>query len=251
MPYLRALSFLFALTVSLIFAAPLQWLARRYDWPIQHRIQMAFCRVMLATIGIRIEGHGNIPGASPRFVVANHVSWTDILALASLHPLVFLAKKEVASWPVLGFLARLQGTVFVERENRRAIPLVNAALSEKMRGGNDVVVFAEGTSSDGSSVLKFNAAHFGMLADMQAAGEVFSLAPVGIAYSRDVGWYGDMTFVPHLWSLMKSGGVVCQIFFGDALETQGRDRKQLAAETEARVRDLLQAARSVSPKNSR
>ncbi len=170
MPYLRALAFLLALTATLVFAAPLQWLARRFDWPLQHRIQMAFCRVMLAIIGIRVEAHGKIPGASPRFVVANHVSWTDILALASVQPLVFLAKKEVASWPVLGFLARLQGTVFVERENRRAIPLVNAALSEKMRGGNDVVVFAEGTSSDGTSVLKFNAAHFAMLADMQAAG---------------------------------------------------------------------------------
>ncbi|MCW2272756.1 1-acyl-sn-glycerol-3-phosphate acyltransferase [Rhodoblastus acidophilus] len=251
MPYLRALAFLLALTLSLIFAAPLQWLARRFDWPLQHRIQMAFCRVMLATIGIRVEAHGTIPGARPRFLVANHVSWTDILALASVTPLVFLAKKEVASWPVLGFLARLQGTVFVERENRRALPLVNAALSEKMRGGNDVVVFAEGTSSDGSSVLKFNAAHFAMLADMQAAGQSFTLAPVGIAYSRDVGWYGDMTFVPHLWSLMKSGGVVCRIFFGEAVATEGRDRKQLAAETETRVRDLLQAARSESPKNSR
>lgn len=251
MSYLRALAFVFALTVSLIFAAPLQWLARRYNWPLQHRIQMAFCRVMLATMGVRVEAHGTMPSARPRFVVANHVSWTDILALASLHPLVFLAKKEVSSWPVLGFLARLQGTLFVERENRRAIPLVNAALSEKMRGGEDVVVFAEGTSSDGSSVLKFNAAHFAMLADMQAAGEAFVIAPVGIAYSQDVGWYGDMTFVPHLWSLMKSGGVSCQIFFGDAVDASGRDRKQLAAETEARVRDLLQAARSESPKNSR
>ena len=251
MQYLRALSFLLALTFALVFVAPLQALARRYDWPLRHRIQMAFCRVMLALIGIRVEAHGKIPGSIPRFVVANHVSWTDILALASLQPLVFLAKKEVASWPVLGFLARLQGTVFVERENRRAIPLVNEALSQKMREGNDVVVFAEGTSSDGSSVLKFNAAHFAMLADMRAAGKIFTLAPVGVAYSQDVGWYGDMTFAPHLWSLMKHGGVVCHIFFGDAVETGGLDRKGLAAATEARVRDLLQAARSESPKNSR
>jgi len=243
MSYLRALAFAFALTVSLVFVAPLQWLARRNNWPIQHRIQMMFCRVMLAIIGIRVQARGTLPGVRPRFVVANHVSWTDILALASVNPLVFLAKKEVESWPVLGFLARLQGTVFVERENRRAIPLVNAALTEKMRGGEDVVVFAEGTSSDGSSVLKFNAAHFAMLADMQAAGEVFTLAPAGVAYSQDVGWYGDMTFAPHLWSLMRRGGVVCHIFFGEAVETQGLDRKALAAETEARVRGLLQAAR--------
>ena len=252
MPYLRAVAFLFAMTCTFAFAVPLQWLARRYDWPIQHRIQMAFCRMMLAIIGIRVETRGVVAGASPRFVVANHVSWTDILALASIQPLVFLAKSEVASWPVLGYLACLQGTVFVERENRRAIPLVNEALANQMRRGRDVVVFAEGTSSDGTSVLKFNAAHFAMLAEMQAAKEVlpFTLAPVGLVYANeednspvDVGWFGDMTFAPHLWSLMKRGGIVCHILYGKAVDTGGRDRKALAAETEASVRSLLQAAR--------
>jgi len=251
MPYLRAFAFLFALTFSLAFVAPLQWLARRRGWEMQHSIQMGFCRVMLAIIGIRVEARGRLPEVRPRFVVANHVSWTDILALASVQPLVFLAKKEVESWPVLGFLARLQGTIFVERENRRAIPLVNAALSQEMREGRDVVVFAEGTSSDGSDVLKFNAAHFAMLCDMQGDGEVFALAPVGLVYSQDVGWYGDMTFMPHLWSLMRRGGIVCRLAFGEAVATQGRDRKGIAADTEARVRDLVQAARSLSPKNSR
>jgi 1-acyl-sn-glycerol-3-phosphate acyltransferase len=251
MPYIRALAFLLVLTFTLACAAPLQWLARRCDWPLQHRIQMAFCRIILAIIGVRVVTHGGVAGASPRFVVANHVSWTDILVLASVQPLVFLAKKEVASWPVLGLLARLQGTVFVERENRRAIPQVNAALAAVMRRGRDVVVFAEGTSSDGASVLKFNAAHFAMLtelrADRQSPG--FTLAPAGIVYAGeggeaiDVGWYGDMTFAPHLWSLMKRGGAVCHLRYGEAVETEGRDRKTLAAETEARVRQLVQVAR--------
>jgi lyso-ornithine lipid O-acyltransferase len=267
MPYLRALAFVLAMSATFVFAVPVQWLARRYDWPLQHRIQMAFCRLILAVIGIRVAPHGKIAGENPRFVVANHVSWTDILALASVQPLVFLAKKEVATWPVLGFLARLQGTVFVERENRRAIPAVNEALTNVMRAGRDIVVFAEGTSSDGTSVLKFNAAHFAMPADLQSADErfAFTLAPVGIAYAAkcgggmsepiDIGWYGDMTFLPHLWRLMKRGDAVCHILFGDAVETAGRDRKTLAANTEASVRDLLQAARRSDgagpPKKSR
>lgn len=163
MAYLRAVAFVLALTAAFVFAVPVQWLARRFDWRLQHRIQMLFSRAMCAIIGIRVEAHGRLAGDSPRFVVANHVSWTDIIALSSLYPLVFLAKREVASWPVLGFLARLQGTVFVDRGNRRAIPLVNKALAGLMRQDRDLVVFAEGTSSDGSTVLKFNASHFAML----------------------------------------------------------------------------------------
>ena len=262
MPYLRAIGFLTALAVTYLFAIPVQWFARRHNWALQHRIQTGFCRMMLAIIGIRVRSHEQLMGVSPRFVVANHVSWTDILALASLYPLVFLAKKEVANWPVLGFLARSQGTVFVDRSNRRGIPQVNAALAEVLRAGRDVVVFAEGSSSDGTSILKFNAAHFAMLCDLQSS-EVplpFTLAPVGIAYTEtdqatpaDIGWYGDMTFVPHLWDLMKRNDVVCHIAFGPPVETAGRDRKALAAATEASVRALVQATRrsdEAPPKNS-
>jgi lyso-ornithine lipid O-acyltransferase len=268
MAWLRAIGFVTAMTATVLFAVPVQWLARRNGWALQHRIQMGFCRMMLAIIGIEVEPHGELPGSSPRLIVANHISWTDVLALASVDPLVFLAKKEVAGWPVLGLLARLQGTIFVERENRRAIPQVNAALTSALQGGRDVVVFAEGTSSDGTSVLKFNAAHFAMLTDLQASGQplAVALAPVGVAYTEkrrrggppesvDVGWYGDMTFLPHLWWLMKRGGALCHILYGPPVEIAGRDRKTLAAATEASVRSLLQATRRSEeagpPKNSR
>jgi len=252
MPYLRAITFVLAMTGAFIVFVPIQWLARRRRWELRHRIQTGFCRVMCRIIGIEVRESGAPGGTSPRFVVANHVSWTDIIALASLYPLVFLAKAEVASWPVLGFLARLQGTVFVERGNRRAIPLVNAALAERLRAGDDVVVFAEGTSSDGAGVLKFNASHFAMLSELAGSNEDAAkptLVPTAIVYTEreregdrlDVGWYGDMTFLPHLWSLMKRGGAKCHILWGEAVDPGSGDRKALAAATEARVRDLLSA----------
>lgn len=248
MAYLRAFVFVLAMTGAFVFFVPVQWLARRRGWPLRHRIQMGFCRTICAIIGIEVREHGRLAGDSPRFVVANHVSWTDIIALSSLYPLVFLAKREVAGWPALGFLARLQGTVFVDRANRRAIPLVNEALAERLRRGEDVVVFAEGTSSDGVGVLKFNASHFAMLRELATANEglALSLAPAAIVYTErggcgrlDVGWYGDMTFLPHLWSLMKRGGAKCHILWGEAVDPQSGDRKALAAATEERVRNLL------------
>lgn len=259
MPYLRALAFVAAMAGFLLFVVPLQFLARRRDWPLQHRIQKFFCRVICSVIGLRVAAHGRLPEKGPRFVVANHVSWTDVIALASVHPLLFLAKKEVASWPVLGALARLQGTIFVDRENRRAIPEVNAALAKQLRQGRDIVVFAEGTSSDGSGVLKFNASHFATLSDLgkkegrEAVAVV--ITPTAIAYTAaneenhcksnmcDVGWYGDMSFLPHLWALMRRGGARCHILFGEGVEpAQFPDRKALANATEESVRALLQTA---------
>ena len=251
MPYLRALAFVMAMAFFVILVTPLQALARRSNWPLQHKIQKFFCRTMCQVIGIEVIPFGGFPDAAPRFVVANHVSWTDIIALSSLYPLVFLAKSEVAGWPVLGFLARLQGTIFVDRAHRRAIPTVNAALARELRAGRDVVVFAEGTSSDGAKVLSFNASHFAMLHDLAQENAV-AVVPTALAYAPrakgaenpeafDVGWYGDMSFVPHLWGLMRRGGARCRISFGAPIDPSAfADRKALAQETQGSVRRLLE-----------
>lgn len=244
MPHLRALAFALTLTGAFVFLVPLQLLARRRGWPIQHAIQTRFCRAICTAIGIKVETRGALPTPAPRYVVANHVSWTDIIALASLYPFVFLAKREVANWPLLGLLARLQGTIFVERSAKRDVARVNDALADVLRARGDLVVFPEGTSSDGGEVLPFRSAHFAPLEEMAARGEAPTLAPVAIAYSDgtrriDVGWYGDMTFLPHLWSLMKRGRARCHIAFGAPIETSGKDRKTLAEETRARVQALL------------
>ncbi|MEF3367720.1 lysophospholipid acyltransferase family protein [Methylocystis sp. 9N] len=248
MPYFRALAFVVAMTAAFVFVVPVQALARRRGWPIQHKIQTGFCRVICAIIGVKVAPTGALPRHAPRLVVANHVSWTDIIALASLHPFVFLAKSEVARWPALGLLARLQGTVFVARGARHDVARVNAALADVLRAGGDLVVFPEGTSSDGAGVLPFRSAHFAALEAMAAQGEAPALAPVAIFYSDgvkkiDVGWYGDMTFLPHLWSLMKRGGASCHILFGEEVATMGKDRKTLATETRAHVQELLASHR--------
>lgn len=247
MPQLRALAFVVTLTAAFVFVVPVQALARRRGWALQHAIQTGFCRVMCAIIGVKVEARGALPGPAPRFVVANHVSWTDIIALASLHPFVFLAKSEVKNWPALGQLARLQGTVFIERGARQDVARANDALANVICAGGDLVVFAESTSSDGAKVLPFRSAHFAPLEALAAQGAAPTLAPAAISYSNgmeriDVGWYGDMTFLPHLWRLMKRGDARCHIIFGEAIETDGKDRKALAAETEAQVRALLDCA---------
>lgn len=243
MPYFRALLFILAMLAAVLIAAPVQALARRRGWAVQNTIQKGFCRAICAILGIEVAPEGALPAPGPRFVVANHLSWTDILALASLHPFVFLAKKEVAGWPVLGFLARLQGTVFVARGARQEVPGVNAALARLLDQRRDLVVFAEGTSTDGAAPPRFKSAHFDAARE---AGAV--IVPVALFYSDgrapvDVGWYGEMTFLPHLWRLMKRGGARCHIVFGQPIPAQGKDRKTLATQAQGQVRDLLLSAK--------
>jgi 1-acyl-sn-glycerol-3-phosphate acyltransferase len=253
MSYLRALAFMLAMAFFVLLVAPVQAVARRFDWPLQHRIQRFFCRTMCGVIGIEVAGEGAPGTPAGRLIVANHVSWTDILAIASLHPCLFLAKAEVAAWPVLGFLAKIQGTIFVDRGKRSAIPAVNAALAEQLRAGRDVVVFAEGTSTDGGKVLKFNASHFAMLHDLaqDAAARDVLASPVAFAYAPrgrragpfDAGWYGDMSFLPHLWSLMRKGGARCEVLFGQSLVPAAfPDRKALAQAAQQSVEGLLERA---------
>ena len=249
MPWLRALAFLLAMAFFVILVSPIQALARATGAPLRHSIQLWFCRVMNRIIGIDVAASGALSGASPRFIAANHVSWTDIIAISSLYPLTFLAKIEVASWPALGYLARLQGTVFVDRRRRRDVPKANAALAEALKRGDDLVIFAEGTSSDGSRVLQFNAGHFEAPRALAAGPEpcIVWIVPVAFVYfnrdgqSRvDVGWYGDMTFVPHLWSLMRRGGVRCEVRFGAPIDPRSfPNRKALAEAAQEAVRRLM------------
>lgn len=246
MPYIRAALFLQFMALTLLALAPFQALARRFGWGVRDAVQRGFCRIVCAILGIEIELVGQIPARRPIFVAANHLSWTDILALASLHPFVFLAKKEVSGWPVLGFLARLQGAVFLERGARRDIPEVNAALTGALCSGSDLVVFAEGTTTDGASPPRFRPVHF------EAAREAAAIVlPVAIFYSDgekriDIGWYGDMTFLPHLWGLMKRGGARCHILVGQIVETGGKSRKELAEEAQGQVCALLQGAQGAA-----
>jgi 1-acyl-sn-glycerol-3-phosphate acyltransferase len=240
--YARAflLALLFAGTFA--FIAPVQAVLRRLNSPAACGVQLRFCRLICAILGIRITRNGVKPDGGPHLIVANHVSWTDIIALASVFPLTFLAKSEVANWPLLGSLARLQGTIFIERGDRQQLASVNATIADCLRRGSSLVVFPEGTSTHGVIEPKFNSSHF------QAAhlGEV-PILPVSIFYAdeagqADVGWYGDMTFMPHLWRLLKKDGFSCHISIGTLIKAAGKDRKSLALEAQSQVRVLLNEA---------
>ena len=127
--------------------------------PLHQGTIRLWARACLGILGVRVRVDGPVP-EPPFFLVANHLSYLDILVLHATVRGTFLAKAEIAGWPVLGWLARLAGTQFVERERRRDLSRVGGALSQLLARGEGVIVFPESTSTQGAQVLDFKPALF-------------------------------------------------------------------------------------------
>ncbi|MBE3637152.1 1-acyl-sn-glycerol-3-phosphate acyltransferase [Mangrovicoccus sp. HB182678] len=222
-----------------LFERPL----RRKDRPLSPRVTVAVCRIVLRLLGLRWQVEGPEDPAA-RLVVANHVSWLDIFVLNARGPVYFVAKSEVAGWPGIGLLARATGTVFIARDRRQAAAQA-ARLRDRLAAGHRLVLFPEGTSSDGRRVLRFRSAMFAALRDLPG----LRVQPVTLAYRappgcdpRFHGWWGDMDLAPHLLQVLAAprGGAVRIIRHPAIAAAAGR--KALALDSEAAVRAGLEQA---------
>ena len=231
------------LAVAAVYVAGALLLRRRGASVGLHRW---LCRVL----GVRLRRFGT-PGPGRRLIVANHVSWLDVLALGAMEPMAFLAKKEVGSDWRSRWLVDLQGAVYVDRQRRRGIPEVNAEMARRMTTGLPVVLFAEGTTGDGTRLLPFRSSHFEAARAAEAVVQPVYLdyaAVAGMASTRSdrtlVAWYGDMAFLPSLWRVLGCGGLRCDVHYGEILAFDGQEtRKPLKRRVEAAVRDLKTRAR--------
>ena len=243
MAYLRAILIVLALLLFLSLA-PLQWLALRRRWPLRLWFPAAFGRTLAALLRLDIVVNRAPPPQGPRLIAANHVSWLDILVLCSVEPVCFLAKREVEAWPVISAFARLQETVFVDRQRRRTIPAANAAMAQRMLAGRPMLLFPEGTTGDGSALRKFHSSHFAAARDLLATEkgiETVCVQPVALRYSSSTAaWLGDATLLPHLWSLLKGEPIRCDLVFGKPLAfARGGNRKVIAGQAAAAIEDML------------
>jgi 1-acyl-sn-glycerol-3-phosphate acyltransferase len=179
----------------------------------------------LLGLRVRVLGTPAAPSARPLIYVCNHASWLDIPALGGTVQGCFVSKDDVAGWPIVGTIARLGRTVFVSR-SRQSIGRERDEMGGRLAGGDALVLFPEGTSSDGSRVLPFRssffAAAFGPAAPL--------IQPVSVVYDRLAGlpvgrisrtvfaWYGDMSLTPHLWELAQWRGKRASLLFHPLLD---------------------------------
>jgi lyso-ornithine lipid O-acyltransferase len=246
------LSGFFALTVPLMpVQALLVRMGSKHARTFPHWYHRQVCRLL----GIRLNIEGEVSRDRPVLLVANHTTWLDIPVLSAVAPVSFVAKKEVGSWPFVSSLARLQRTVFVDRKRRTAVGAAAGEIVSRLAQGDAIVLFAEGTSSDGNRVLPFMTSLFA--AAKPSAGEanaapdavVQTLSvvytrlhglPLGRADRPSVSWFGDMEMRSHAWELLKAGPLDVEIRIGDPVPlTSFADRKELARHSEAEVREKV------------
>ncbi|MFG1376454.1 lysophospholipid acyltransferase family protein [Xanthobacter autotrophicus] len=256
----RAAAVLVPVALVTAVGIPLQWLSLKLSLPSRRRIPVLYHRILLKFIGVRVKVHGAPAADRPLLILANHGSWIDILVIGSLTPLVFVAKSEVARWPLIGLLAKFQRTVFVDRQRRHTTGEVNRTIAERLQDGDPVVLFAEGTSSDGNRVLPFRTALVGAVREAIADGAEVTVQPLAVSYVRLQGlpmgrlhrhiaaWYGDMDLVPHLLEVLRHGSIDVEVSFGEPVRLdEDHDRKSVTRQCEESVRLMFAHALAGRP----
>ncbi len=267
---LRGAAFV-ALTLPLM---PVQWILLRTNTRLARQMPNWYHRRVCQIAGVRLKINGAVVRDRPVLIASNHVTWLDIMVLSAVAPVSFVAKKEVASWPFAGTLARLQRTVFVDRERRTSVGETADEIAARLEQGDAIVLFAEGTTSDGNRVLPFRSSLFAVSkpAPRLPPGAPAHLPPepsvelpiepprklpphepviqaLSIAYTRrngipmtwadrrGFGYLGDIGIGESAWSLLCEGSLEATITVGEPRPISSfTDRKSLAKHAESEVR---------------
>ena len=236
-------------------SAPVQWLSIRFGWKLQSIYPHAYHRFLCRLFGIRLLIVGQPIQDRGVLMVANHTGYFDILIMSGAVRVSFVAKSEVASWPLFGLMAKLQRSIFVDRSKRSAAAESAKIIRDRLKAGDALVLFPEGTSTDGNRVIGFKSALMGAVEsqvgiDAEGHTEYVPVQPVSITYVGFHGmplgrenrpfyaWHGEMDLLPHVWEAFKTGPLDVVVEFHPALKVgPGCGRKQIAVLAEQIVRE--------------
>ena len=172
------------------------------------------CLRGIHVLGVELLVEGSLP--THGLIVSNHLSYLDIAVYSAAAPCVFVSKAEVEEWPIFGRYARWAGSVFVRRHDRADAARANSSVRQSLNDGVPVVLFPEGTTTDGHRILRFHSTMLQPAIDSSAP-----ITPSAIRYELDDGdaahevcWWGDMMLVPHMWNLLGKQSIRARIVFG-------------------------------------
>ena len=198
----------------------------------------AWAQAMLGRLNIELQIVGELPANGPLLLVANHISWLDILVVHAVRHCRFISKSDIRNWPLIGTLATAAGTLYIHRESRRDAMRVVHSMASALQAGDVLAVFPEGTTGDGHDVLPF---HGNLL---QAAISVnVPVQPVALRFVDRVSnqaslapcYIGDETLLTSLWRTLCSRDLRAVVAFGDPQLSDGRDRREWAEALRASV----------------
>lgn len=199
---------------------------------------------ILGLLGIGLEVHGTPPRSGPALMVANHVSWLDILVMNAAQPVRFVSKADVKHWPLLGSLITGAGTLYIERESRRDAMRVVHHVAESLQAHDLIAIFPEGTTSDGSTLLPFHANLFQAAIAAEAPVVPVTLSFVHAATGeRHVGptYIGDTTLLGSIWTTLRATDVQAVLVYAPAQKALGRDRRTWARAVREEIGRVLSA----------
>jgi len=229
----------FAVTLP---AMPVQVVLLATKSPRARGFPLAYHRLMCRLLGIRLVRRGTISAHRPTLFVSNHTSYLDIEIMGAAIEGSFVAKAEVSRWPVFGWLAKLQRTIFVERADRAGAARQRDEIRRRLDAGDNLILFPEGTSGDGIHLLPFKSTLFAAAEDervvVQPVSVVYRLLdgiPLGRFYRPFFAWYGDMTMAPHLWKMLGLGRLTVVMTFHEPVRLKDLASRKLLSEHCARV----------------
>ena len=237
----RVIPFL-ALTLAMM---PVQRLAVALNWRISRWWPKVFHRLSCRLLGIDVVMRGTPSDVHPTLFVSNHSSYFDIQILGSLIDCSFIAKSDMIDWPLIGQLAKLQRSVFVDRKPAN-VGEHKTEIANRLAAGDSLVLFAEGTTSDGNRLLPFKSSLFAVaeqapseldltIQPVSIIATALDGMPLGRAMRPIYAWYGDMPLMPHAWAAMKAGRITVEVEFHRPFKADAMSRKQLCARCEAAV----------------
>lgn len=247
---------LIPLILFTLVAMPFQMLAVKYRWRLAGIIPVIFHRLALFALRAHLKIEGAPSTRRPLLLVSNHISWMDIGVLGSLFPLSFVAKSEVGTWPIFSTLSNLQRSVYVERQSRTKAAQTASEMAVRLTDGDPIVLFAEGTSTDGATVLPLKSALIGAARQAIASSDTaeVQIQPVAICYTHFHGlpvgrndrhrfaWIGDMDLLPHLKAALRDGGLEVTVAFLDPMPfDSSTDRKAVTRALEEAIRNKVVA----------
>lgn len=222
---------IFLIPVALVSLLPGTYCHRVYRW---------FYKILCRIYRLRINVKGKVSSKEPVMFVANHVSYLDIMVLGAVLPGSFISKAEVKKWPVIGWLGTLSGTVYVDRKKSAAGGHLKA-LEDAVDGGKNLIIFPEGTTSEGKEVMQFKSSLFKI-----AETRKITIQPVTVNYTHinglpiqanerlKIAWIGDMELAPHMKELFSLGIIRAEVIIHEPLEIvagETLDRKKLAEQS--------------------
>jgi lyso-ornithine lipid O-acyltransferase len=223
-------------------AMPIQAALLAIKSPRARRFPLFYHRCMCRVLGIRLVRRGAISTHRPTLFISNHTSYLDIAIMGAAIEGSFVSKAEVSRWPIFGWLAKLQRTVFVERADRAGAARQRDEIRARLDEGDNLILFPEGTSGDGIHMLPFKTTLFAAAMDervvVQPVSVVFRLLdgiPLGRFYRPFFAWYGDMTMAPHLWTMLGLGQLTVVMTFHEPVRLKDFGSRKLLSEHCAKI----------------